>query len=96
MKETELGKYPLVILTNVEWDFLWQRQQTLATHFAKLGHRVIYVEGLALGSDYVDIHWYLRGFKKLWRKIGRAGHSSGKTKNLPREFDRVLSVHGAS
>jgi glycosyltransferase involved in cell wall biosynthesis len=83
VKETELGKYPLVILTNVEWDFLWQRQQTLATHFAKLGHRVIYVEGLALGSDYVDIHWYLRGFKKLWRKIRHAERGSGKIKNLP-------------
>ena len=43
-----MQKPPVVILSGVRWDFLWQRHQTLATHFARSGYPTIFVETTGL------------------------------------------------
>ncbi len=40
----------LVCLSNVDWDFLWFRPQTLMSHFADNGTRVLYIEPLGIRS----------------------------------------------
>jgi glycosyltransferase involved in cell wall biosynthesis len=45
-----LGKPPVVILSGVRWDFLWQRHQTLATMFARAGYPTVFVETTGLAS----------------------------------------------
>ncbi|MBA2690950.1 MAG: hypothetical protein H0U65_00440 [Rubrobacter sp.] len=70
-------KPPVVILTSVGWDFLWQRHHVLATFFAKAGHRVVFVEGLSGSYDYASPAYYARIFRKLartsLRKTGETG-----------------------
>ena len=41
-------KPSVIILAGVRWDFLWQRHQTLATHFARSGYPTIFVETTGL------------------------------------------------
>src|SRR5829696_1058305 len=84
-------KYPpVVILSAVNWDFLWQRHQTFATHFARAGHRVIFVEDLLIGANYDDPSYYRRAATKLWRKARRTGRKGQKT-GLPHNLT-VYSV----
>jgi len=37
------GRYDLIILSIIDWDFRFQRPQQLATQFARHGHRVFYL-----------------------------------------------------
>ena len=60
---------PLVILSTVHWSFLRQRHQILAQYFARVGHRVIFVEGLTFSSDYRNPLFYRRAIKKFWRRL---------------------------
>jgi hypothetical protein len=43
-------KPPVVILSGVRWDFLWQRHQTLATLFAGAGYPTVFVETTGLAN----------------------------------------------
>lgn len=38
------GLPEMVIISSIEWDYLWQRPQQLACQFSRLGYRTIYVE----------------------------------------------------
>jgi glycosyltransferase involved in cell wall biosynthesis len=41
---------PVVILSGVRWDFLWQRHQALATLFARAGYPTVFVETTGLAN----------------------------------------------
>jgi glycosyltransferase involved in cell wall biosynthesis len=43
-------KPPVVILSGIRWGFLWQRHQTLATHFARAGYPTVFVETTGLSN----------------------------------------------
>ena len=41
---------PVVVLSGVRWDFLWQRHQTLATRFDRAGYPTVFVETTGLAN----------------------------------------------
>jgi glycosyltransferase involved in cell wall biosynthesis len=43
-------KPPVVLLSGVRWDFLWQRHQTVATLFARAGYPTVFVETTGLSA----------------------------------------------
>jgi glycosyltransferase involved in cell wall biosynthesis len=45
-----LSKPPVVILSGVRWDFLWQRHHILATLFARAGYPTVFVETTGLAN----------------------------------------------
>jgi len=42
------GKPPVVLLSGIRWDFLWQRHQILAARFARAGYPTVFVETTGL------------------------------------------------
>jgi glycosyltransferase involved in cell wall biosynthesis len=73
-----VDKPPVVILSGVRWDFLWQRHQTLATLFAGAGYPTVFVETTGLANPR------LRG-NTLRRVLARVLRSSGADENPPAE-----------
>ena len=45
---------PVVILSGIRWDFLWQRHQILATLFARAGYPTVFVETTGLRNPSPD------------------------------------------
>jgi glycosyltransferase involved in cell wall biosynthesis len=45
-----LRKPPVVILSGVRWDFLWQRHHAIATMFARAGYPTVFVETTGLAN----------------------------------------------
>ncbi len=45
-----MRKPPVVVLSGVRWDFLWQRHQTLATLFDRAGYPTVFVETTGLAN----------------------------------------------
>ena len=41
---------PIVVLSGVRWDFLWQRHQTVATLFSRAGYPTVFVETTGLAN----------------------------------------------
>ena len=76
-----MHKPPVVILSSVRWDFLWQRHQTLATLFAGAGYPTVFVEttGLANPRPTADA---LRRVLARVRRSGGAGEKPTAAKNL--------------
>ena len=71
-------KPPVVVLSGIRWDFLWQRHQILATHFARAGYKTIFVETTGLSTprpDRATLH-------KIFDRLRRSG---GKGKKKPDE-----------
>ena len=71
-----MHKPPVVILSGVRWDFLWQRHHALATLFARAGYPTVFVEttGLANPSPRVPT---LRRVAARLRRAG-SGEPSGE------------------
>ena len=64
-----MGRPPVVILSGVRWDFLWQRHQTLATLFARAGYPTVFVETTGLANPGLD--------RSTLRKVGARLRGSG-------------------
>src|SRR5215204_6899021 len=88
MEQDATPQNAVVMLPNIGWDFLRQRHQVFATHFARTGHQVIFVEGLGYSPNYLDPHFYIRAAKKLWRKARHA-----RSKNVKRGLPVNLTVY---
>jgi glycosyltransferase involved in cell wall biosynthesis len=71
-----LGKPPVVILSGVRWDFLWQRHHILATLFARAGYPTVFVETTGLANPRPST----ATFRKVASRLRRAGgkHPSGE------------------
>jgi glycosyltransferase involved in cell wall biosynthesis len=65
-------KPPVVILSGVRWDFLWQRHQTLATLFAGAGYPTVFVETTGLANPRPSGDTLRRVFARI-RRSGGAG-----------------------
>lgn len=73
-----MHKPPVVILSGVRWDFLWQRHQTLATLFAGAGYPTVFVETTGLANPR------LRGdsLRRVFGRIRRAGEKQPAERDL--------------
>jgi glycosyltransferase involved in cell wall biosynthesis len=77
-----LGEPPVVILSGVRWDFLWQRHQILATLFARAGYPTVFVETTGLANP--------RPSGATLRKVAsRIRRARGK----PRSAEKGLTVY---
>jgi len=71
----------LIILSSIDWDFLWQRHQTIASFFLKNGWKVIYVDGTGIRNPR---------FEEFPRIIFKKYLGLGKYKNpIPKSLVRL-------
>jgi glycosyltransferase involved in cell wall biosynthesis len=64
-----LEKPPVIILSGVRWDFLWQRHHALATRFASAGYPTVFVETTGLANPRPG----RATLRKVSSRIRRAG-----------------------
>ena len=76
-----MRKPPVLILSGVRWDFLWQRHQTLATLFAGAGYPTVFVETTGLANPRPTRNTLRRVFARV-RRSGGAGEKPPAEKNL--------------
>jgi glycosyltransferase involved in cell wall biosynthesis len=74
-------KPPVVILSGVRWDFLWQRHQTLATLFAGAGYPTVFVETTGLANPRLTGNTLRRVFERV-RRSGGAGEKPPAGRDL--------------
>ncbi len=79
-------KPPVVILSGIRWDFLWQRHQILATFFARAGYPTIYVETTGLRNPSLNPST----IRKVLHRVFRAG---GKGHKAPGGMSPNLTVY---
>jgi glycosyltransferase involved in cell wall biosynthesis len=79
-------KPPVVILSGIRWDFLWQRHQILATLFARSGYPTIFVETTGLTNPRHD----RATARKVLRRLLRAG---GKGRKASDDTPQNLTVY---
>ena len=87
MHRDSSGRPPVVILSGIRWDFLWQRHQILATLFARAGYPTVYVETTGLATPSLLDRATLG---KVLRRISRAG---GEGKKAPAGKEAGLAVY---
>ena len=76
-----MHKPPVVILSGVRWDFLWQRHQTLATLFARAGYPTVFVETTGLSNPRLSMTT-LRKIASRVRHSGSGGQKPPGEKDL--------------
>jgi glycosyltransferase involved in cell wall biosynthesis len=69
-------KPPVVILSGVRWDFLWQRHQMLATLFAGAGYPTVFVETTGFANPRLTRNTLRRVLGRI-RRSGGAGEKQG-------------------
>lgn len=67
----------VVILSEIDWDYLWQRHQIFATQYAKNGCRVYYINRLGMRYPKISELGYV--FKRLISYFGRSKISEAKS-----------------
>ena len=77
--EVDPRKPPVVVLSGIRWDFLWQHHQILATLFARAGYPTIYVETTGLSNPSPDPGT----IRKVLRRIRRSGGKGRNESNAP-------------
>ncbi len=66
-----MGKPPVVILSGVRWDFLWQRHHILATLFARAGYPTVFVETTGLVNPRPSTDTLRKAASRLRRAGGK-------------------------
>lgn len=72
-------KPPIVILSGIRWDFLWQRHQILATRFARAGYETVFVETTGLANPRPNRDT----LRKVYSRLRRSGGESEKAPEEP-------------
>jgi glycosyltransferase involved in cell wall biosynthesis len=72
-------KPPVVVLSGIRWDFLWQHHQILATLFAQAGYPTIFVETTGLSNPSPDP----ATIRKVLRRIRRSSGKGHKERDTP-------------
>ncbi len=72
-------KPPVVLLSGIRWDFLWQRHQILATRFARAGHPTVFVETTGLANPRLD----RTTLRKVAARLRRSGGGGEKPRSEP-------------
>ncbi|CAN5686376.1 glycosyltransferase family 1 protein [soil metagenome] len=75
------GKPPVVMLSGIRWNFLWQRHQILATRFARAGYKTVFVETTGLSNPHFD-RVTLRKLADRLRRSGGTGEKHPEEPNL--------------
>ena len=75
-----MRKPPVVVLSGVRWDFLWQRHQALATLFDRAGYRTVFVETTGLANPRPSA---LRKVAARLRGTGRKDRGGGPSVYSP-------------
>jgi glycosyltransferase involved in cell wall biosynthesis len=57
----------VVMLSGIRWDFLWQRHQILATHFARAGYATVFVETTGLSNPRPGLSTLKKAVRRLRR-----------------------------
>jgi hypothetical protein len=70
-------KPPVLILSGIRWDFLWQRHQILATLFARNGYPTVYVETTGLRNPSLDPGTATKVLRRVLRSGGEGRKASG-------------------
>ncbi len=73
-----MSKPPVVILSGIRWDFLWQRHHDLATLFASAGYPTVFVETTGLANPRPN----KATLRKVASRIRRAGAKDRLEKEL--------------
>lgn len=64
----------IVFISSIEWDFLWQGPQEIATRLARAGNRVLYVENTGVRSPNLrDTNRVVRRLRKWATSLGTDG-----------------------
>lgn len=73
-----MNKKTVIFLSEIDWDYLWQRHQIFATKYADQGHKVFYVNrpGMRLPT-LKDIPYVL---KRIWSSVTEKDRISAKGK----------------
>ena len=58
---------PVIIMSGVRWDFLWQRHHALATRFARAGYPTVFVETTGLANPRPGPATLRRVASRIWR-----------------------------
>ncbi len=74
-----MSKPPVILLSGIRWNFLWQRHQALATLFARAGYPTVFVETTGFANP--------RPSRDALRKVAARIRDSGRA-------DRVDPEHG--
>lgn len=74
-------KPPVIMLSGIRWDFLWQRHQILATRFARAGYETVFVETTGLSNPKLN-GATLRKVADRLRRSGGAGQKNPQEPNL--------------
>lgn len=75
MTNVPVIKPPVIILSGIRWDFLWQRHQIFATLFAQAGYPTVYVETTGLRNPSFDPGTARIVLSRIFR-AGRKGRES--------------------
>lgn len=78
-----MGRPPVVVLSGVRWDFLWQRHQTVATLFARAGYPTVFCETTGLANPGPD--------RSTFRKVAARLRGSGSVRSVPGDGPDVYS-----
>lgn len=69
-----LTGHDIIIISSIDWDFLWQQPQEIAARFAEAGNRVLYIENTGIRSpglrDARRVALRLRRWLAAWRSRG--------------------------
>ncbi len=85
---------PVVVLAGVRWDFLWQRHQAVATHFARAGYPTAFVETTGLANPRPSALGKVGA--RVRRRAGRAGGGGGPVVYPPLALPPTLGVFRAA
>lgn len=73
----DAAKPPVVVLSGIRWDFLWQRHQILATLFAQNGYPTVYVETTGLRNPSPDPETATKVLRRVFRSGGGGREAPG-------------------
>lgn len=73
---------PVVILSGIRWNFLWQRHQILATLFARVGYPTVYVETTGLRNPSPDPGTTRKVLDRFLRAGGKGRETPGMSPDL--------------
>lgn len=72
-------KPPVIMLSGIRWDFLWQRHQILATRFARAGYETVFVETTGLANPRPNP----ATLRKVSERLRRSGGEGRRTPDEP-------------
>jgi glycosyltransferase involved in cell wall biosynthesis len=72
--KTSVIKPPVILLSSIRWDWLWQRHQSLAVLFARAGYPTVFVETTGIANPALD----KATLKKVLGRVARSRHKGGR------------------